>query len=148
VAGGSGIVPLMAMIRQRAAVGSNAPTRLLYSSRTFEEIIYRAELDELVRSSTGLEAVHTLTRAQPVGWTGYHRRIDGEMLREVAWPLEERPLSFICGPTPFVETAAARLVRLGYEPARIKTERFGPTGESGASGASGASAVPGGHDGE
>ena len=150
VAGGSGIVPLMAMIRQRAAVGSNAPTRLLYSSRTFEEIIYREELEQLVTNSgsTGLEVKHTLTRAQPVGWTGYHRRIDGEMLREVAWPLEERPLSFICGPTPFVETAAASLVGLGYEPARIKTERFGPTGESGASGASGASAVPGGHDGE
>lgn len=145
VAGGSGIVPLMAMMRQRAAVGSTVPTRLLYSSRTYDEIIYRAELDDLVRSSTGLEVKYTLTRAQPVGWRGYHRRIDGEMLREVAWPLDERPLAFICGPTPFVEIAAASLVTLNYEPARIKTERFGPTGESEASGAS---AVPGGHDGE
>ncbi len=130
VAGGSGIVPLMAMIRHRAAVGSAVPTRLLYSSRSFEEVIYRDELDRLVRSTTMLEVVHTLTRMQPPGWTGYHRRIDPEMLRAVAWPLEQRPLAFICGPTPFVETAATSLVTLGYDPARIKTERFGPTGEA------------------
>ena len=130
VAGGSGIVPLMAMIRHRAAVGSTVATRLLYSSRSFEEVIYRDELDRLVRSTTMLELVHTLTRVQPPGWTGYHRRLDPEMLREVAWPLEQRPLTFICGPTPFVETAAASLVTLGYEPGRIKTERFGPTGEA------------------
>jgi ferredoxin-NADP reductase len=134
VAGGSGIVPLMAMLRQRAAVGSTVPTRLLYSSRTYDEIIYREEIDRLVNSSAGLEVRHTLTRSQPTGWTGYHRRIDGAMLREVAWPLDERPLSFVCGPTPFVETAAASLVALGYESARIKTERFGPTGDSGAAG--------------
>ncbi len=130
VAGGSGIVPLMAMIRHRAAVGSTIPTRLLYSSRSFEDVIYRDELDRLVRSSTMLEVVHTLTRVQPPGWTGYHRRVDTEMLREVAWPTDQRPLMFICGPTPFVETAAASLVTLGYEPGRIKTERFGPTGEA------------------
>src|SRR5881398_1146187 len=85
VAGGSGIVPLMAMLRHRAAVGSAIPTRLLYSSRSYEEVIYRDELDRLVRSSTMLEVVHTLTRVQPPGWTGYHRRIDTDMLREVAW---------------------------------------------------------------
>ena len=130
VAGGSGIVPLMAMLRHRAAMGSSVPTRLLYSSRSFEEIIYRDELDHLERSSTMLEVVHTLTRVQPPGWTEYHRRIDTEMLREVAWPLDQRPLTFICGPTPFVETAAASLVALGHEPGRIKTERFGPTGEA------------------
>jgi ferredoxin-NADP reductase len=124
----------MAMLRQRAAVGSTVPTRLLYSSRTYDEIIYREEIDRLVNSSAGLEVRHTLTRSQPTGWTGYHRRIDGAMLREVAWPLDERPLSFVCGPTPFVETAAASLVALGYESARIKTERFGPTGDSGAAG--------------
>src|SRR5712692_8728107 len=129
VAGGSGIVPLMAMIRHRAAVGSAVPTRLLYSSRSFEEVIYRDELDRLVRNTTMLEVVHTLTRVQPPGWTGYHRRVDTAMLREVAWPTDQRPLMFICGPTPFVETAAASLVTLGDEPARIKTERFGPTGE-------------------
>lgn len=129
VAGGSGIVPLMAMIRHRAAVGSSVATRLLYSSRSLDDVIYRNELDRLHKSSTMLEVVQTLTRVQPPGWTGYARRIDSAMLREVAWPVEQHPLAFICGPTPFVETAAASLVTLGYEPARIKTERFGPTGE-------------------
>jgi ferredoxin-NADP reductase len=128
VAGGSGIVPLMAMLRHRAAAGSTVPTRLLYSSRSDADIIYRAELDRLVRSSTRLEVVHTLTRAQPPGWTGYQRRIDTDMLRDVAWPAEQHPLMYICGPTPFVETAAASLVTLGHEPGRVKTERFGPTG--------------------
>jgi len=130
VAGGSGIVPLMAMLRHRTAVGSTVATRLLYSSRSSEDVIYRDELDRLVKSSTMLEIVHTLTRVQPPGWTGYHRRIDTDMLREVAWPLDQHPLAFICGPTPFVETAATGLVTLGHEPARIKTERFGPTGEA------------------
>ena len=128
VAGGSGIVPLMAMLRHRAAAGSTVPTRLLYSSRSDADIIYRDELDRLVRSSTMLEVVHTLTRAQPPGWTGYHRRIDTDMLRDVAWPSEQHPLMYICGPTPFVETAAASLVTLGHDPGRVKTERFGPTG--------------------
>ncbi len=130
VAGGSGIVPLMAMLRHRAAVASLVPTRLLYSSRSLEDVIYRDELDHLMNSSTMLEVVQTLTRRQPSGWTGYARRIDTQMLREVAWPVEQHPLAFICGPTPFVETAAASLVELGYEPVRIKTERFGPTGET------------------
>jgi len=129
VAGGSGIVPLMAMLRHRAAAGNSVPTRLLYSSRSLEDVIYRDELERFVKSSTMLEVVHILTRAQPPGWTGYARRIDTQMLREVAWPVGQHPLAFICGPTPFVETAAASLVNLGYEPARIKTERFGPTGE-------------------
>jgi ferredoxin-NADP reductase len=123
-------VPLMAMIRHRAAVGSNVPTRLLYSSRTYDDIIYHDEIDHLMKSRTTLEVVHTLTREQPPGWTGYARRIDTQMLREVAWPVEQHPLAFICGPTPFVETAAASLVELGNEPTRIKTERFGPTGET------------------
>jgi ferredoxin-NADP reductase len=130
VAGGSGIVPLMAMLRHRASVGSTVATRLLYSSRSLEDVIYRDELDRLMKSNTMLEVVQTLTRAQPSGWTGYSRRIDTRMLREVAWSANQRPLTFICGPTPFVETAAASLVELGYEPGRIKTERFGPTGEA------------------
>ena len=130
IAGGSGIVPLMAMLRHRAALGSTVATRLLYSSRSYDDVIYRDELERLVSGTTMLEVLHTLTRAQPPGWTGYHRRIDSAMLREVAWPSEQHPLAFICGPTPFVETAAASLVELGYEPARIKTERFGPTGEA------------------
>jgi ferredoxin-NADP reductase len=120
----------MAMIRHRAAVGNTIPTRLLYSSRSLEDVIYRDELDSLVKSSTMLEVVQTLTRVQPSEWRGYHRRIDTQMLREVAWPPDQRPLTFICGPTPFVETAAASLVTLEHEPARIKTERFGPTGEA------------------
>ena len=130
VAGGSGIVPLMAMLRHRAAAASRVPTRLIYSSRALEDVVYRDELDRQVKGSTALEVVQTLTRAQPPGWTGYARRIDTPMLRQVAWPVEQRPLAYICGPTPFVETAAASLVELGYEPARIKTERFGPTGET------------------
>jgi ferredoxin-NADP reductase len=130
VAGGSGIVPLVAMLRYRAAVGSTIATRLLSSSRSYEDVIYCDELDRLERSGTMLEVVQTLTRAQPPGWTGYSRRIDTQMLREVAWPSDQHPLMFICGPTPFVETAAASLVTLGYEPARIKTERLGPTGEA------------------
>lgn len=128
VAGGSGIVPLMAMLRHRDAAFGMVATRLLYSSRSLEEVIYRDELDRLVKRSAMLEVAQTLTRAQPPGWTGYSRRIDLQMLREAAWPVEQRPLTFICGPTPFVETAAAILVKLGHEPARIKTERFGPTG--------------------
>jgi ferredoxin-NADP reductase len=130
VAGGSGIVPLMAMLRHRAAVGSTVATRLLASSRSLEDVIYRDELGLLMKSSTMLEVVQTLTRKQPSDWMGYSRRIDTQMLREVAWLVEQRPLTFICGPTPFVETAAAGLVELGHEPGRIKTERFGPTGEA------------------
>jgi ferredoxin-NADP reductase len=128
VAGGSGIAPLMAMIRHRAAAQSDAPTRLLYSSRSREDTIYAGELDRLAAENGALEVFHTLTRSQPSGWTGYSRRIDKEMLEEVAWPSEQRPLAFVCGPTPLVETVATALVELGHDPARVKTERFGPTG--------------------
>jgi len=130
IAGGSGVVPLMAMIRHRAAVKSTIPTRLLYSSRSYEDVIYRNELDRLRENTTQLEVLYTLTRTQPPGWTGYRRRIDTDLLREVAWSPDQHPLIFICGPTPFVETAATNLVALGYEAKRIKTERFGPTGEA------------------
>ena len=128
IAGGSGIVPLMAMIRHRALVKYMAPTRLLYSSRTFEDVIYRAELDRLATVGDGLSVAQTLTRAQPAGWKGYARRIDREMVRGVAWPKEQAPLVFVCGPTSFVETAAGLLVDSGYDPSWIKTERFGATG--------------------
>jgi len=131
VAGGSGIVPLMAMLQHRAASGSHVPVRLLYSSRTYEEIIFREELDQLALADPGVEVVHTLTRAQPPEWTGYRRRIDAELLREVAWPEDQRPLAFVCGPTPFVEVAATSLEGLGYPAERVKTERFGPTGSTG-----------------
>ena len=126
--GGSGVVPLMAMLRHRRAVGSTVPSRLLYSARSQEEAIYRDELDGLTRRNGGLEVIYTLTRRQPPGWTGYHRRIDEDLLRKVAWPAQELGRAYICGPTQFVETAATGLVTLGYLPGRIKTERFGPTG--------------------
>ena len=127
VAGGSGIVPLMAMIRHRAAQRSHVPTRLLYSSRAFDEIIYRQELELLAADST-LTVTHTLTRRQPPYWTGHGRRIDRTMLAEVAWPAAEQPLAFVCGPTSLVESVASTLVELGHDPSRIKTERFGPSG--------------------
>lgn len=139
VGGGSGIVPLMAMLRHRAAApGSagadarhHAPARLLYSSRRWDEVIYRAELARLVEDDSTLEVVLTLTREQPQGWAGFRRRIDRMMLAEVAWPPAERPHVFVCGPTPLVEGVATALVALGHDPARVKTERFGPTGGSG-----------------
>jgi ferredoxin-NADP reductase len=128
IAGGSGIVPLMAMIRHRALVKYMAPTTLLYSSRTLEDVIYRAELDRLAAAGDGLRVAQALTRAQPAGWKGYARRIDREMVRDVAWPKEQAPLVFVCGPTSFVETAAGLLVDSDYDPSWIKTERFGATG--------------------
>jgi ferredoxin-NADP reductase len=128
VAGGSGIVPLMAMLRQRAAVQSPVPVRLLYSSRSEEQIIYRVELDRRAAAEPDVRVVYTLTRSQPAGWQGYHRRIDQAMLEAVGWAPAERPWVFICGPTPLVEAAATACVELGHVPERIKTERFGPTG--------------------
>jgi ferredoxin-NADP reductase len=128
VAGGSGIVPLMAMIRHRAATHSTTPTRLLYSSRSFDDVIYRAELDRLASAGDGLTVTHTLTRMQPPGWKGYARRIDRAMLGEVAWPKGQMPIIYVCGPTPMVEGAASLLVDMTYDPASIKTERFGATG--------------------
>jgi ferredoxin-NADP reductase len=128
VAGGSGIAPLRAIIRHRAAANSEVSCRLLYSSRSREEVIYAEELDRLAAEDGMLEIFHTLTRSQPPGWTGYSRRIDAEMLAEVAPAPEERPRTFICGPTPLVETVATALVDLGHDPALVKTERFGPTG--------------------
>jgi ferredoxin-NADP reductase len=128
VAGGSGVVPLMAMLRHRAAVGSSARARLLYSSRSSEDVIYGRELERLAASGEGLAVTHTLTRRQPPGWTGYSRRIDAAMLAEAGWPPEDRPAVYVCGPTPLVEAVAGTLVEVGHEPARIRTERFGPTG--------------------
>jgi ferredoxin-NADP reductase len=128
VAGGSGIAPLMAMVRHREAAGSDTPVRLLFSSRSHEEIIFRQELEDLAAEDETLKVIHTLTRSQPENWHGNDRRIDKQMLREVAYPPEDRPLAFVCGPTPLVETVATALVGLGHDPARVKTERFGPTG--------------------
>ena len=128
VAGGSGVVPLMAMLRHRAAVSSDVPARLLYSSRSYEEIIYRKELERLSATDDSLEVIHTLTRSRPKGWSGYDRRIDLKMLKEVGPPPAERPLAFVCGLTPLVEAVATALVGIGHNPVCVKTERFGPTG--------------------
>jgi ferredoxin-NADP reductase len=128
IAGGSGVVPLMAMIRHRALSGANVPTRLLYSSRAFEDIIYKEELERLASSDEGFTVAHALTRNHPSGWKGYARRIDRDMVRDVAWPKEQTPIAFICGPTTFVEAAANLLIEAGYDAAWIKTERFGATG--------------------
>ncbi len=128
VAGGSGIVPLMSMLRHRASASRKPPARLLYSSRTFEDVIYMEELARLAAAGDGLSVHHTLTRDKPSGWTGYTRRIDAAMVKDVAWPKDTMPAVFVCGPTSFVEAAAQLLVDMGYEPRWIKTERFGATG--------------------
>ena len=128
VAGGSGVVPLMAMARHRARTGSAVPARLLFSSRGPDEIIYADELDRLAAAGDGFDIVHTLTRRQSPGWTGYSRRIDEAMLAEVLEPLGDATRAYACGPTALVETVANGLVRLGLPPDRIRTERFGPTG--------------------
>jgi ferredoxin-NADP reductase len=131
VAGGSGVVPLLAMLRHRAhadeATRARVPARLLYSARSRGDVIDREELERLAMT-TGAEVTFTLTRDVPEGWTGLRRRVDREMLAEVAWPAADAPLAFVCGPTPFVESVATLLVELGYDPLRVRTERFGPTG--------------------
>jgi ferredoxin-NADP reductase len=127
VAGGSGLVPLMAMLRHRAARGSTVDARLLLSTRSVEEVLYRTELATLAERH-GVRASYTLTRSRPPGWTGFERRIDAEMLAAVGPPPSEAPRVFVCGPTAFVERAADLLVELGHAPAAIRAERFGPTG--------------------
>ena len=115
------------MLRHSLAVGSSIPLRVLYSARSLADVIYRDELTRMTEDN-GIDIRFTLTREQPAGWRGYGRRIDAELLSEVAWPPGERPLVYICGPTGFVEAAAQGLVELGHDPSTIRTERFGPTG--------------------
>jgi ferredoxin-NADP reductase len=129
VAGGSGVVPLMSILRTRAMAGDRTPTRVLYSSRTAADIIYREEMAQFARADDGATIVHTLTRTQPTGWDGERGRIDLAMLRRHCWPAAQNPIAFVCGPTPFVEAVANALVTLDYPPDRIKTERFGPSGD-------------------
>ena len=128
IAGGSGVVPLMSMIRHRAGAGAKNPTSLLYSSRNFEDVIYYNELKKLQSANDGLQIFHTLTRSQPADWKGFGRRIDQDMLKEVAQPLGRSVQVFICGPTLLVEAAANTLVKIGIKADQIRTERFGPTG--------------------
>jgi ferredoxin-NADP reductase len=127
VGGGSGIVPLRAMLFHRAALRSSVPVRLLYSARTLADVIYREELIGAEADHQGADIRITLTREQPSNWHGYAGRVDRSLLEEVAWAPSERPLTYVCGPTGLVEAVASTLVELGHEPSRIKTERFGPT---------------------
>ena len=126
IAGGSGVVPFRSMLRHRAATHSAIGAKLLYSARTLADVIYRDELTHL--AANGADVALTLTREWPQEWTGYRRRIDMDLLREVAWTPAERPLVYVCGPSGFVESAADALVALGHDAERIRTERFGPTG--------------------
>lgn len=128
IAGGSGLVPLMAMIRSVMSSASPVRTKLLASARSWEELIYRDELEKVSRGRDDFDVVYTLTRSQPPDWRGYSRRIDKDLLAASTFTVEEMPLIFICGPTGFVELAAATMLELGYQPDRIKTERFGPSG--------------------
>jgi ferredoxin-NADP reductase len=128
VGGGSGVVPLVAMLRHRAASGSRVPARLLYSSRSADDLLFRSELETLAAGDGQLALAITLTREQPPGWTGYARRIDAALLAEVHAPLGPAVDAYVCGPTAFVETAAEALVASGVAPPAIRTERFGPTG--------------------
>jgi ferredoxin-NADP reductase len=128
VAGGSGLVPLMAMARSLPEAEGAIRARMLVSARTPEDLIYREELSRLVSELTDLRIDYTLTRSQPDGWTGYARRVDRAMLVEATFAPDLRPAIFVCGPTGFVETVASALRELGHEPERIRTERFGPTG--------------------
>jgi ferredoxin-NADP reductase len=127
IGGGSGLVPLMAMLRHRAARSSAVDTRLLVSARSTADVLYRDELAKL-QSGPGIAVHYTFTREPPAGWAGFRGRIDGAMLNAVAPGAGERPRIFVCGPTPFVERAADLLVELQFQTGTIRTERFGPTG--------------------
>jgi ferredoxin-NADP reductase len=131
VAGGAGIVPLMAILRHHAHaapdVRTRVPVRLLYSARTLDDVIYREELERLARHPS-VRVTLTLTRDAPPGWPGHHRRIDSALLEEIGWPPSANPLAYVCGPTALVESVATQLVDLGHQPSRVRTERFGPTG--------------------
>jgi ferredoxin-NADP reductase len=125
--GGSGVAPLMAMLRERVRSGSDVPIRYLSSARSYDELIFRQELESITSEAEDVEVLHTLTRSQPPDWTGLTGRVNRVMLAQHVWPAFTRPLCYVCGPTGFVETVASALVALGHQPGRIKTERFGPT---------------------
>ncbi|MGC1380309.1 MAG: ferredoxin reductase [Candidatus Baltobacteraceae bacterium] len=127
IAGGSGIVPLMAMIRTRARDGSRVPFRLLYSVRQPDAVIYADELQRRSQAGDGLTTTLAYTRAVPAGWPAQPKRIDAALVTATTIPASEKPVCYVCGPTGFVETVADLLTSVGHDPARIKTERFGPT---------------------
>jgi ferredoxin-NADP reductase len=128
IAAGSGIAPLMAMLRHRARRASRAPALLLYSSRSEEDVIYREELRVMARDDPALRVVTTLTRKQPEGWRGRRGRIDKALLAETCFQPEQRSQIYVCGPAPFVEDVSRFLTELGHDPLTIRTERFGPSG--------------------
>lgn len=128
VGGGSGIVPLMAMLRAHVAARSDVDVRMLLSWRSADDVIYRDELRAIAEEAGGVEITQTLTRSVPEGWSGRTGRVDADLVAELAWRPEERPLTYICGPTSFVEAVASSMVDLGHDPHRVLTERFGPTG--------------------
>lgn len=127
VAGGSGLVPLMAMLRAHAAEPTDVDVRLLLSARTLADVLYRVELDELAASGDVLRHVTLTRQPAPPAWPGSARRVDADMLEAIAPPPATNPLIFICGPTGFVDHAADTLIALGHDPAAIRTERFGPS---------------------
>lgn len=128
IAGGSGVAPLMAILRDRARTGHVAPALLLYSSRSLADVIYADELARLAASDPDLTVAHTLTRARPPGWTGFARRIDVAMLADLGVAAWRDPQIFVCGPSGLVESAAQALIALGFASESIRTERFGPSG--------------------
>lgn len=130
VGGGSGVVPLMSILRTRHIAENMGPARLLYSSRSIDQILYRTELDRMSTSTGAPAIIHTLTRGAPVGWAGEQGRVDRAMLASRAIAAADDPDIFVCGPTPFVESVADHLLSLGHAEERIRTERFGPTGET------------------
>ncbi len=127
VGGGSGVVPLRAILRHHEAVGSTAAMHLVYSARTLDDVTHRRELEALADPRRAVTL--TLTRETTSDWAGPRGRVDARLLAEVAWPPSVRPHCYVCGPTPFVEAVGDALVGLGHEPGRIRTERFGPTGD-------------------
>jgi ferredoxin-NADP reductase len=128
IAGGSGIAPLMAILRHRARRKARIPALLLYSSRSLEDVIFREELDAMASHDPDLRVVNTLTRKQPAGWVDHRRRIDRELLADACFPPAQNPKIFVCGPTSLVEAVSSLLVELGHDPLAVKTERFGPSG--------------------
>ena len=129
VAGGSGIVPLMAMIRSRRSAGSTAPLRLLYSVREPGAIFYRDELHAVSNQGDSVVVTYAYTRATPKDWPRPAGRIDASLVASGTWPSNLGPTSYVCGPTSFVENATDLLIAAGHDRERIKTERFGATGE-------------------
>jgi ferredoxin-NADP reductase len=129
IGGGSGIVPLASILSYRAQVATGLSTRVLYSVRTAEDIILKTQLELWAQRDPALSVFLTLTRAAPADWSGYRRRIDADMLRESAFEPQKAPLVYVCGPTAMVETTADGLVGLGHPPERVRTERFGPSGD-------------------